>query len=982
VTAPLERVVRTAVNGAEVVRYGGLRVDKEPSPFEVVAAEPVYRLRRYFPDTPLGRPAVLLVPPLMQVAEVWDISPDTSAVALLHEHGVDPWVIDFGDPAREPGGEQRDFADHVLAVADAVGRVREASGHDVHIGGYSQGGIFCYEAAAYRGCAGVASVFVLGSPVEGFDVERFVPEHVLWDVANLQRRVLSRTGLPQWAVRRGFNWANPQRAIRADIDFLLALHDREALLPREPQRQFLKRGAWVSWSGPAMTDVIDIIKDDRMIKGGLVIGDRTVGLADITCPVLLFIGEADQFGPAPLVRRIVDAAPKAEVYECVMPVGHFGLPVSSYARKQTWPGVGAWVRWCAEGTPLPDYIHRLTAEDVAEMDEEQSRRGRATTLTYGLGLAAGAGLSLPRAAAQTGQRAVATAGELSREAIAQVPRLVRLESMGPHTRISYAGLLDEAARRRPDDVAVLFEDRAHTHAAAKRRTDNVARGLIAIGVRRGDHVGVLMETRPSALVAVAALNRLGAVAVLLRPGQDAAQEARLGQVSRLIVDPEHAEAVADLGVPVAVLGGGVARELPPGVVDMEQIDPAAVELPRWYRPNPGRARDLAFVMFTGSGEQLRADRISNGRWARSALVASSAASLSPSDTVYSVSPLHHPSGLLLATAAAAAGGARLAIATRFDPETFWSEVRRYGATVVPYTWTMLHALVAAEPHPEERSHPIRLFVGSGMPASLWRRVEERFAPARVLELYASTRTGAIVGNVSDRKVGAIGRPLPGTSRIRVAHRDIATGRLRVGPDGFAVPCQAGEVGALLVEADAWTPGGNDVPLRGVFRRDDAWIATGDLVRVDDDGDLWFVDSAAAIIATERGSVSPRQVENALGEIDAVDLAACYPVTQQRDGATLAVAAVTPRPGRALDTAAISRALETLDPDARPDQVHVVDAIPMTSWYRPAVTALRAAGLPRPADGRSVWRLDNRTGRYRAMKPATNPKRVPGGNQGA
>jgi putative long chain acyl-CoA synthase len=967
--APLDRLVRTAVNGVEVLRHGGLRVEARPSPFEVVGAGPVFRLRRYFPGEPTGRPPVLLVPPLMQVAEVWDISPDTSAVAMLHAQGVDPWVIDFGDPDQEPDGDKRDFADHVLAVSEAVEHVRAATGHDVHLGGYSQGGIFCYGAAAYRACDGVASVFVLGSPLEALDFEQVLPEKLIWEIADLQRRVFKHNRLPRWAVRQMFNWSSPQRTIRGNLEFLLALHDREALLPREPQRQFLKRNAWVAWSGPAMSDVIDILRDDRMMKGGLVIGHRAVGLSDVTCPVLVFIGESDQFGPGPLVRQIVKAAPKAEVYECTLPVGHFGLPVSSHARTQTWPGVGAWVRWCADETPLPDYIRPLSTGDI----EEQRPRLRSTTtnLTYGLGQAAAyTAFTAPRIVAQTGQRAASTARELSREAIAQMPRLARLESMGPGTRISYGAMLDESARRKPNDVAFVFEDRAHTHAAAKRRIDDVVRGLIALGIRRGEHIGVLMGTRPSALVIVAALNRLGAVAVLLRPGEETDREVRLGHVTRIISDPDHADAALGAGVDVSVLGGGPDRALPDGTLDMEQIDPHTVEPPAWYTPNPGRAQDVAFILFSGSGSSTRADRITNGRWARSALVASAAAALQPDDTVYSVSPLHHPSGLLLTTAAAAAGGARLAMSSRFDPATFWSEVRRYGVTVVPYTWTMLHELLAGAPHPEEQGHPIRLFIGSGMPPSLWERVTQRLSPASVLELYASTRTGAIVGNASGRKVGAMGRALPGTPRVSVAQCDPTTGKLREGADGLAVECDPGETGLLLVEAESWTAGGNDIALQGVFTNDDAWFSTGDLVRTDEAGDLWFVDSVAALIATERGIVSPRQVETALGVIPAVDLAACYPVAL--DGTTVAVVAVTLQPDTRLDTAAIGRALATLEHEARPDVVHVVGALPMTSWFRPSIPDLQAAGVPDGQDGRARWRLDPRTGRYRAMKKTPHP----------
>ena len=59
-----------------------------------------------------------------------------------------------------------------------------------------------------------------------------------------------------------------------------------------------------------------------------------------------------------------------------------------------------------------------------------------------------------------------------------------------------------------------------------------------------------------------------------------------------------------------------------------------------------------------------------------------------------------------------------------------------------------------------------------MPRGLWRRVEERFAPARVLEFYASTEAGAILVNLRDAKRGAMGRPLPGSAEVRIARYDI------------------------------------------------------------------------------------------------------------------------------------------------------------------------------------------------------------------
>ena len=85
-----------------------------------------------------------------------------------------------------------------------------------------------------------------------------------------------------------------------------------------------------------------------------------------------------------------------------------------------------------------------------------------------------------------------------------------------------------------------------------------------------------------------------------------------------------------------VLGGGEIRDLhlpdDADVIDMEKIDPDAVELPGWYRPNPGFARDLAFIAFSTVGGELVAKQITNFRWALSAFGTASAADLEPRAT--------------------------------------------------------------------------------------------------------------------------------------------------------------------------------------------------------------------------------------------------------------------------------------------------------------------------------------------------------------
>lgn len=237
-----------------------------------------------------------------------------------------------------------------------------------------------------------------------------------------------------------------------------------------------------------------------------------------------------------------------------------------------------------------------------------------------------------------------------------------------------------------------------------------------------------MHTRPSALVTVAAVNRIGAVAVLHRPEQDLVTEIRLGNIRKIVVDPEHARSAVKTALPVFILGGVSQRrrKIPSGAVDLEQVNPDAVRVPYWYQPNPGRARDVAFVLFDEADTKIRADLITNGRWATSALAPSSACVLTDNDIISANSPLHHPADLLLstATATATASGARLALATGFDPGTFWSELRRYGTTVVTYTRDTLRPLAQTR----ERDNPIRLFVGSAMPPDLCDNSTNGFPP--------------------------------------------------------------------------------------------------------------------------------------------------------------------------------------------------------------------------------------------------------------
>jgi putative long chain acyl-CoA synthase len=552
---------------------------------------------------------------------------------------------------------------------------------------------------------------------------------------------------------------------------------------------------------------------------------------------------------------------------------------------------------------------------------------------------------------------------IAAEAVRTVPRLARLGRLQPHTRVSLGRLMAEQANRAPNEECFLFEDRVHTNAAVDHRIDDAVRGLVAVGIRQGAHIGVLMGTSPSAVTAIAALSRLGAVAVLLPPDDDLGAAVQLCEVADIVTDPDHLAAAAATGARVLVLdhGGTAALCLTESdrIVELDRLDLSGAQLPQWYRPNPGRARDVAFVFFSTTGGRRVVREVTNHRWALSAYGTATAAALDRTDTIYCLTPLHHPSGLMVSLGGAVAGRSRIALTDGVDPARFADEVHRYGVTVVSYTWAMLLELVEATSPELQEHHPIRLFIGAGMPTGLWQKVTDRFAPAQVLEFYASTEGDAVLANVAGTKTGAKGRPLPGSTEIRLGGYDAATGRFIEDDHGFVRPCAEDQVGVLLAKPRSGLDAAR-VSMRSVFAEGDTWITTDHLFRRDSDGDYWFVDNRNTVIQSVRGPVFCQPICDALGDITVIDLAVVYPVATNTH--EVAVAAVRLSKDGVLTAASLTTALGGLPRDQRPAIVHVVDRIPLTPSYRPLSTALREAGLPAP--GETTWYHDLADGHYR------------------
>jgi putative long chain acyl-CoA synthase len=185
----------------------------------------------------------------------------------------------------------------------------------------------------------------------------------------------------------------------------------------------------------------------------------------------------------------------------------------------------------------------------------------------------------------------------------------------------------------------------------------------------------------------------------------------------------------------------------------------------------------------------------------------------------------------------------------------------------------------------------------------------------------------ILADALGKKPGSLGRLLPGSAPIALVRCDLAARRPLRDDRGGLVRADRGEPGLLVVRAvddDGDDPPGNVVT--SAFAPGDRWIVSNDVLREDDDGDYWFVDSLSGFVATANGAVSTREVEDALYVLPEIETAAAW----GEDGALVAVVASR----EPLTAARLAEATADLPPHGRPCRVRWVPGIALTDGFRP------------------------------------------------
>ena len=283
------------------------------------------------------------------------------------------------------------------------------------------------------------------------------------------------------------------------------------------------------------------------------------------------------------------------------------------------------------------------------------------------------------------------------------------------------------------------------------------------------------------------------------------------------------------------------------------------------------------------------------------------------DIVYTSMPLYHSSASILGVCAVLAAGNTICLSKKFSHKTFWPEVRDSNATILHYVGETCRYLLSAPASPLDKQHKIRAAFGNGLRPDVWEPFKQRFGIETIYEFYAATEAPVGLFNRSSNAFssGAIARN--GTLGNALLAKKLAIVRMDPESDppepvrdpktGFCHRCDDNEAGELLAKLDAANIGdsfqgyyGNEKAtsskiIRNVLENGDAYFRSGDLMRWDDEGRIWFVDRLGDTFRWKAENVSTAEVSEVLGTHPAVDEANVYGVQVPRHDGRAGCAAV-------------------------------------------------------------------------------------------
>ncbi|MDY4489094.1 MAG: AMP-binding protein [Candidatus Faecousia sp.] len=481
-----------------------------------------------------------------------------------------------------------------------------------------------------------------------------------------------------------------------------------------------------------------------------------------------------------------------------------------------------------------------------------------------------------------------------------------------------------AAKRYPDNAAYVFMGKETTYKAFMKRIDAAARGLVHMGIGRGDRVTICMANTPQALDCFYALNRIGAIPNMIHPLSAAKEIAFYLNFSKskaiLTLDQfyEKVESILpELENPTQILIARIQEELPfplSALYPLTKNARAVKKLPKtgytyWYDmvaagrgqtlpQDDGTFDECAAILYSGGTTgTTKGIMLSNLNFNALGLqtIAASGYDKIVGMKMLSVMPVFHGFGLGIGIHTALIGGATCILVPQFSVKTYADVLVKQKPNLIPGVPTLFEALLRA-PKLEgvDLSFLRGIFSGGDSLSPELKKKVDAFlkahnCPEQIREGYGTTEcvTASCLTPKDYARSGSIGVPFPDTF-------------YKIVTPGTTEEVPANTEGEICVSGPTVMMGYMDNPgeTASTLRRHydgRIWLHTGDLGHMDQDGFVYFRQRIKRMIVTSGYNVYPSQLENIIDSHEKVLISCVIGVKDDYRGQRVK-AYVVPMPG--------------------------------------------------------------------------------------
>lgn len=426
--------------------------------------------------------------------------------------------------------------------------------------------------------------------------------------------------------------------------------------------------------------------------------------------------------------------------------------------------------------------------------------------------------------------------------------------------------LSITTRKHPTKTAFVFQDKETSYMELEGAVQKFASSLQQLGIKKGDHIALVVGNSPYYVIGMYGALRLGAVVVPVNPLYTAHEMTYIlknGDVKGVItmdIFMEKFVAIADQlpGVRHYIsceTGAAVEPGDYPSIITkmksftmMIQEGSAEFKMPRLVET------DLAIILYTsGTTGKPKGAMLSHQNLYSNAKDVADYLTINGEDRVIAALPMFHVFCLTVSLNAPLMNGGTILIMPKFSPQEVFRIAKDYQATVFAGVPTMYNYLLQSAQEQEDRFAGIRMCIsgGSSMPVALLKDFEKTFS-VQISEGYGLSEASPVTCfNPLDkpRKPGSIG-----TNIVHVENKVVNELGEEVG---------AGEVGELVVRGPNVMQGYYKMPEETAVALKAGWLHTGDMARMDDEGYFYIVDRKKDMILVGGYNVYPREVEEVL-----------------------------------------------------------------------------------------------------------------------